>query len=68
MELKQENEQLRRIMMSKFSREELAEFLKDRQTTTSADRFAATLMRKPEAGAPLATATDYLQSLREASV
>ncbi|KAG7351248.1 bZIP transcription factor [Nitzschia inconspicua] len=63
-DLKKENEQLRRLMMTKFSREELAAFMKDRPTITPVDRFAASLMKKPEA-TPLATATDYLQSLRE---
>jgi bZIP transcription factor len=64
-ELKSENEQLRRLMMMKFSREELASFLKDRPTTTAADRFTAALMKKPDVAAPLSNATDYLHSLRE---
>lgn len=63
-ELKSENEQLRRLMMMKFSREELTSFLKDRPTTTAADRFTAALMKKPDV-APLSNATDYLHSLRE---
>lgn len=63
-ELKSENEQLRRLMMMKFSQEELASFLKDRPSTTAADRFTAALMKKPDV-APLSNATDYLHSLRE---